>query len=277
MVACKYFLQGTCRYGNSCHYEHTRGQGAGFGTTGNSFGGGGGGGGTFGAAQNSSTFNQGTNSTSVRDQTIISDLTGPESAIRWPFSSYGFDDIHLLSDCELSFEEARWDFYNDLKSTGQTNNAASRFREMAQNLNNRLQEIIRNPTLVINQAVSNAPQSFAANAAVPSLGFNSNPSAPNSGFTSNFAAPSSVFTSNAPDPAAPSVGFPPVAAKRNPLTNPSAPTQFSTPSNPSTSFQAPAPTPQTLSDMDPDFIAAFAAPAFEFGKIPTVPPPMEFR
>lgn len=92
MVLCKYFLEGTCKYGSSCRNEHTR-----HGTT-------------YKTAFVSSRETQDRTS---QDSSISTIRTDMKDAPIWPFSCYGLpglDNGVTILPGDISFDEVRWEF-----------------------------------------------------------------------------------------------------------------------------------------------------------------------
>ncbi|XP_076083288.1 uncharacterized protein LOC143054243 isoform X2 [Mytilus galloprovincialis] len=139
MAICKFFVQGHCKYGSSCRFEHPVGGNAGyaysaqrqlFGSGGSGRGGGGGGG---RSQQNTNQYKwqasdysqrqgqpQATQQMSTNDviNTLISEVTEWESNNMWPFSCVGFekDSPSIPEFTDHSPEELRTAAYEAMQS-----------------------------------------------------------------------------------------------------------------------------------------------------------------
>ncbi|KNC98939.1 uncharacterized protein SPPG_05901 [Spizellomyces punctatus DAOM BR117] len=163
MPVCKFFLQGNCRFGRSCRNEHPTGSG------GSGYGGGGGfssGGGPRNRFEGGNQggfgrqdFSNGQRSKSEANtraappsgETVKFDLLESASGI-WPLTSYGLGEIHLIREADFSFEEMRWEFYDEFKRTGSVNNAMANWQGRLAAVEKRKQEILRDPEAALRVA-----------------------------------------------------------------------------------------------------------------------------
>ena len=132
MVICKYFLQGNCKFGDSCKNEHPGARSGGFSSQNR-----------FGPFSNSGASSGGSNNArrdspwSINTTDIKTDLTAGRGLPKWILSTYGpgrQPPASLLEGNEYSFEELRVRFYELAKNgqQGQANQEATALWSKAQ-------------------------------------------------------------------------------------------------------------------------------------------------
>ncbi|KAK3595329.1 hypothetical protein CHS0354_004484 [Potamilus streckersoni] len=191
MVVCKFFLNGTCRYGNKCWNEHPTGGNAGYmlttqrqlyghgggGGGGGYRGGGGGGGGgrkqisfrdSFGQNQNpykwiapdasqkgqgSSSAAQGTLSSAEIVSRLASEMEVWENSKMWPFSSMAYEKETpcIPGFTDLSPEELRLEAY-EAQATGNTQAYIQKFASLVNEFMIKRNEL-KNPTPTCRQSL----------------------------------------------------------------------------------------------------------------------------
>lgn len=176
MVVCKYFLQGNCRYGNSCWNDHPSGGNQGYSVTAQRqlFGGSRPTSGgpkvsfrdNFGTNQNPYKWfsqdakqQQGQNQPAAQQQVSASDIVKGlatemktwEASKMWPFSVLGFEkDSSCIPGFEdVSPEELRLEAYEALK-TGNIQPYVQRVEGLVNDLNNKRNEL-KNPNMTLKQ------------------------------------------------------------------------------------------------------------------------------
>ncbi|KAI8593945.1 hypothetical protein BDZ88DRAFT_2054 [Geranomyces variabilis] len=106
-------------------------------------------------------------------QAVPKDLTGPE-APTWPFTCYGPDELGLLiSGTDMQFEEIRWMFYEDLRTTGNVAASTQKVNDMLRAVKQKVQEVASNPAAAYQRAqgsAAGASSAFGAGKMVPSFG-----------------------------------------------------------------------------------------------------------
>ncbi|XP_052707007.1 nucleoporin NUP42-like isoform X2 [Crassostrea angulata] len=151
MVVCKFFMQGYCRYGDNCKFEHPRGGNAGyayaaqrqlFGGGGGGGGGGsrfsGGGGGTNPFKWTANDYQKTQNKPVVQQvspndliNTLISEVKEWERNKMWPFSCIGFEKD---SPCVPDFQDTSPEELRHLAYEAQKSNSFQGYVEYVQNL-----------------------------------------------------------------------------------------------------------------------------------------------
>ncbi|TPX61009.1 hypothetical protein SpCBS45565_g07350 [Spizellomyces sp. 'palustris'] len=84
-------------------------------------------------------------------ETVKFDLLESASGI-WPLTSYGLGEIHLIREADFSFEEMRWEFYEEFKRTGSVNTAMANWQGRLAAVERRKQEILRDPEAALRVA-----------------------------------------------------------------------------------------------------------------------------
>ncbi|ETN38135.1 uncharacterized protein HMPREF1541_07759 [Cyphellophora europaea CBS 101466] len=146
MVTCKFFLQGNCRYGQNCRFDHPgSGSSGGQSQSQNRFGplasgnsGGSAGGNRFGGA--------GPTEASIVARDAPADLDPQKARPKWIFSSYGptkTASISLMEDNEYSSEEIRLRYYQ-AAAAGQEAQADQEATQMYNKIDQDYQSIVNN-------------------------------------------------------------------------------------------------------------------------------------
>ncbi|XP_022298978.2 uncharacterized protein LOC111107607 [Crassostrea virginica] len=149
MVICKFFMQGNCRYGDNCKFEHPQGGNSGYayaaqrqlfggGGGGSRFGGGGGGGGNNPFKWSSNDY-QRTQQKPASQQvssgdlinTMIAEVKDWERNKMWPFSCIGFEKD---SPCVPDFEDTSPEELRHLAYEAQKSNTFQGYVDYVQNL-----------------------------------------------------------------------------------------------------------------------------------------------
>ncbi|XP_062590060.1 nucleoporin NUP42-like [Saccostrea cucullata] len=176
MVVCKFFMQGYCRFGDNCKFEHPRGGNAGYAYSAQRqlFGGGGGGGSRFGggAGQNpykwTANDQQRTQNKPVSQQTspndlintLISEVKELEKTKMWPFSCIGFEKdecvpvMYWRERCVPDFEDTSPEELRHLAYEAQKSNNFQGYIDYVQNLQNEVhkkRQMLANPPMRIKQ------------------------------------------------------------------------------------------------------------------------------
>ncbi|KAK9712151.1 hypothetical protein K7432_007353, partial [Basidiobolus ranarum] len=149
MAVCKFFLQGRCAFGASCRNEHRRPNESAPAATTTGFGAK-----TGWKSNTNDGFLNKAKSTALTEnitpQSVLEDLTDAQKPM-WPFSVYSplKTGPNLISGTDLSFEEARLQYYTEMKSLGNANQYIAQLNNMQQSVNSQINNIKGNPRAAI--------------------------------------------------------------------------------------------------------------------------------
>ncbi|XP_055996656.1 nucleoporin NUP42-like isoform X3 [Ostrea edulis] len=166
MVVCKYFMQGCCKFGDNCRYEHPRGGNAGYAYSaqrqlfggdggGSRYGGGGGGGGSNQFRWTSNEYQKTQQTRPVTQQTapnelinsLVSEVKEWERNKMWPLSCIGFEKD---SPCVPDLEDTSPEELRHLAYEAQKSNSFQGYVDYVKNLLtdfNKKRQMLSNPTM----------------------------------------------------------------------------------------------------------------------------------
>jgi hypothetical protein len=158
---CKYWLQGSCRFGRDCKFLHPKDnqlsantiqQPGGFASSKNTFA-------TLAQQNNSHKHAASTQPTKEQIRTsIIQDL---QTLPIWPFTCYSYDkNTPLLITGDVSPEELRYIAYDQVKKTGNLNQYHATVAQLKADADNKRKQLMSKPDLFLGQTMQQPSSIF---------------------------------------------------------------------------------------------------------------------